>query len=146
MRYYPLKRRARPHCRVDSTRPVGHSVHMPGRELERLAEALIGARARLGMTQEEFADHAQVSITTVRRIEQKHGAPRTTTFGKLDKGAGWVDGSARAVYIRGDPPVLINDLRDDNERKLWALDLPVDVRRGYIDRYRADQRAAQTGQ
>lgn len=146
MRHYMRRARTDAHCRVDSTRPTRHAVHVTDREAKRLAAAVIAVRERLNLTQEEFAARCQLSLTTISRVERGTAGPRTKTFAGLDRGAGWLPGSSRGVYTTGDEPVMAEDLRDDNERKLWALDLPVDVRRGYIDRYRADQRAAQTGQ
>lgn len=146
MRHYMRRARTDVHCRVDSTRPTRHPVHVTGREEERLAKAVIAARERLNLTQEEFAKRCQLSLTTIGRVERGTAGRRAKTFGGLDRGAGWLPGSSRAVYTTGAEPILVDDLRDDNERKLWALDMPAETRRGYIETYRADQRAAQTGQ
>lgn len=146
MRHYIRRERSGPHARVDRTRPIRHAVDVTGREEKRLGEAVVAARERLNLTQEEFAERCQLSLTTITRVERGRVSPRTKTFAGLDRGAAWEPGSARGVYTSGAEPILAQDLRDDNERKLWAMDLPAEVRRGWIDRYRHDQAAARSGE
>jgi transcriptional regulator with XRE-family HTH domain len=149
MRYYVRHDRASPRCRVDISRPIRHAVHVTGRENKRLAEAVIALRGQLNLTQQELADRAGLSLTTIIRVEGGKNMPRPQTFGAIDRVAGWESGSARALYLRGTPPVMAKEasnLRDDNERKLWALDLPADVRLGYIEQYRRLNPSARSGE
>lgn len=50
------------------------------------------------MTQEEFADACDLALPTIQRVEKGTVTPRAKTFGKLDKGALWPAGTARAIY------------------------------------------------
>lgn len=104
MRYLPRTTRSRPQCRVDSTRPTGDDVRVTERDVKRLGAAVVSAREALGMTQEEFAVHCELGLSTVQRVEAGTITPRAKTYQKLDKGCGWEAGSARALVEYGRRP------------------------------------------
>lgn len=104
---------------MDSTRPLRHNgpvtegvVRSPNEARDQLARAIIAARGRLRVTQEEFAARAGLSLKTVQRIELRKIAPQTKTLTGLDRGAGWKPGSARRLYEDGRRPVLDGDRED----------------------------------
>lgn len=107
-------RPSRPVGRVDSVRPLRHPVHVVGRDAKRLAEAVRAAREELGMTQKEFAERGGIAMLTVQRVEQGSVSPRTKTFTGLDRAAGWLSGTARAILERGikRPPSRVVDESD----------------------------------
>lgn len=63
-----------------------------------LASAIVSAREQLGVTQEEFAAHAGLSLKTVQRVELGRVTPTAKTFNGLDRGAKWSPGRARRLY------------------------------------------------
>lgn len=109
MRHFRRQPRVRVYARVDTPRPLRQAMDVAERESERLAAAVVAARERLRVTQEEFAALAGLSLTTIQRIEQMRITPRTKTFSGLDQGAGWVPGSARGVFRDGREPVIADD-------------------------------------
>lgn len=113
MRYLERRTRTRPHCRVDSTRPMRQAMEVAARDserlgAERLAEAVIALRAERSLSQEDLAALCGIALKTVQRIEKGRVAPRATTFGAIDRGAGWKPGSARALVRDGTPPQPLN--------------------------------------
>jgi transcriptional regulator with XRE-family HTH domain len=125
-----------------------HPLHVAGRDVKRLARAVVDAREELGLTQEEFRKKGKLSIITVQRVEAGKVSPRTKTFNGLDKAADWPPGTARGILEgrmerpttkAAEPP---DALRDDTERKLWAItELPLDARWSYVLQWRAMQAA-----
>lgn len=124
MRHCRKFRRSRPISRIDSTRPLRHAVYVSEgvvRSLgvdeasarERLALAVISARERLNVTQEEFAERAGegLSLKTLQRVELRKVRPTIKTFNGLDRGAGWKAGDARRLYESGREPEV--DEHDD---------------------------------
>lgn len=122
MRHYRRFRRSRPKCRVDSTRPLRHAVSVAERDLKRLGAAIVSVRDLLGVTQEEFAERAGLSLKTVQRVELAIGKPRATTFKGLDRGAGWVSGGARGIYEDGREPVDEQPHAGSDEPAAWPTD------------------------
>lgn len=97
MRNLQRIRRARPKCRVDTERPLGHTVHVPVRDLKRLASAVKTAREQLGLSQEEFAKRGELALKTVQRLEWGSVVPRSKTLNGLDRAADWPPGAARGI-------------------------------------------------
>jgi DNA-binding XRE family transcriptional regulator len=73
----------RPEPGTKSTRPVPpHTFILDGHRLRHL-------RRQRGLTQEELADQAGISLTTVARLERQHYAPcRGWTVGRLARAVG----------------------------------------------------------
>lgn len=71
----------------------------------RLGEAVARRRVRLGMTQDQLADEADVSTNTVRHVEQG-GRARMLTLPKMEAALQWEPGSCSAV-LEGQQPVEI---------------------------------------
>lgn len=95
-------RRQRPTCRIDSRRPLRHPVAVTERDLKRLGSAVVAIRERLGLTQDEFAKQATMSLKTVQRIEGARGTPRAVTLNLIDRIAPqaypqWQPGDARKI-------------------------------------------------
>lgn len=53
-----------------------------------LASAMIAARSRAGLTQEELADRMQTKQSVVARLESGHVMPTTRTLEKIAKATG----------------------------------------------------------
>lgn len=135
MRYLKRPTRTRPRCRVDSARPMRQANEVTAREserlgAERLADAILALREQRSLSQEELATLFGLALKTIQRIEKAKISPRAATFGKIDRGAGWKPGSARALVRDGIPP---QPLDEETIRR--------DARREYIGRLRAIQRA-----
>lgn len=109
MRYMNLKSRSRPRCRVDSKRPMRQAMTVTERESKRLGTAVQTVRERLDVTQEEFAVLCGLSLMTIQRVELGKVKPRAKTFGGLDKGAGWPEGTARSILAGGPIPSTANE-------------------------------------
>lgn len=116
---------------MDSTRPLRHAVYVSegvvrspsldeATSRERLAGAVISARGRLDVTQEEFAERAVLSLKTVQRIELRRVRPTVKTFNGLDRGAGWKAGSARRLYEDGDEPEVDEPGDETDAGKPWV--------------------------
>jgi len=129
VRHYRRFRRSRPKSRVDSTRPLRHAVYVSegvvrsptvdeAAARERLALAVISARERLNVTQEEFAERAGegLSLKTLQRVELKRVRPTIKTFNGLDRGAGWKQGDARRLYEDGREP----EVDEPGDGKAWV--------------------------
>ena len=72
------------------------------RDLKRLGDALVAIRERLGLTQEDFATRAGMSLKTVQRIEGGRAKPRAVTLNLIDRIApdafpDWAPGRARQI-------------------------------------------------
>jgi transcriptional regulator with XRE-family HTH domain len=87
-------------------------------ELERLAAAVRTRRAELDMTQDQLAQRADVSVNTVRGIEQggPH-RPRSANALKLEAALGWQRGSIRAILAGGEP---VLDEPGGGRRRIYA--------------------------
>jgi transcriptional regulator with XRE-family HTH domain len=103
---------------------------MSVRDLKSLGESLRDRRGELGLTQEEFAKRAEISLKTYQRVERGEITPRVKTLGALDRAARWVPGGARGLLEDGRTPTLIDDVavgiferipRDEAERAILAL-------------------------
>lgn len=98
MKYLDRRRRSRPKCRLDSTRPLGHPDYVAQRDLKSpLARALKDRRAELGVTQEQFV--ARVPGMKIKTLQRAEGGskPHPSTLGQLDEAAGWPRGWARQI-------------------------------------------------
>lgn len=115
MRYLNLKSRSRPRCRVDSTRPMRQAMAVTERESKRLSSAVQTVRERLDVTQEEFAVLCGLSLMTIQRVELGKVKPRAKTFGGLDKGAGWSEGTARSILEGGPIPSTANEPEPEHD-------------------------------
>lgn len=148
MRHNSRRPRVRVYSRVDRSRPLRQTAHVAGIELKRLAEGVITARERLRVTQEEFADLAGLSVSTVRRVEQEDlNSPRTKTFAGLDRGAGWVPGSARALFREGREPVLVKtDAKTKEEIREEVLRRLANIRKHYPVEYESLMRLVRLGE
>lgn len=110
MRNYRPRLKRRPRSRVDPSRPMREATHVAGRDLKRLGDAVKSAREQLGDSQPEFAERAGMGIATVQRVEKAEIEPRAATYGKLDRGAKWPQGTARAIVEQGiKPPPSVRD-------------------------------------
>jgi transcriptional regulator with XRE-family HTH domain len=81
---------------------VRHPGPVTERDLKRLGSAVVAIRTRLGLTQDEFANQATLSIKTVQRIEGARGTPRAVTLNLIDRIApkaypNWQPGDARKI-------------------------------------------------
>lgn len=113
---------------------------------QRLADLMERRRAELRLTWKEVAARASTSEATLRRVRKEHNIAITIdTATAIEDGLHWARGSVSAILAGGEPtvagPTAIRDepdLRDDVERKLWAItDLPEDDRWEYIYQHRA---------
>lgn len=113
-----------PGSRVDPTRPAGQNWKVTQRGLKRLSEVVQARRAKLGVTQEEFAARAGVgddgkatlSTKTVARLERNLiSRPWPQTLGAIDRAGGWPAGYAQAV---------INETESEDEPEAPAPTLP----------------------
>lgn len=136
-----------------------HSAHVTGRlrtanysqeARDRLARAVTNARESAGYRyRTDFAKATQgVSKRSLDAVENSEPTVGGTVLRAIGRALPtWDEDTAQAVLEGGPIPAnIILDLRDDNERKLFELDLPEDVRWGYIRIYRERQAQAQTGQ
>lgn len=112
------------------------------------------ARRRAGhRSQKAFAAAIDMAESSVARAET--GDPRVgaATFEAIEDGLEWPEGSIASYLETGDEAVFTSgptraaeppdELRDDTERKLWAItELPPDARWSYVLQWRAMQ---QTG-
>lgn len=74
---------------------------------QRLADAVLARREELALTQLEVAAAGGPSNTTLTVIENGLTANLTNaTAKKLDRGLQWAPGSARTVWLGGDPTPL----------------------------------------
>lgn len=103
-------RTSRPHWRLDTTGPDGHTSRVAARDLKRLGLLVNRRRTELGLTQEEFVARAgegsdALSLKTLQRIELNQiQAPRSKTLGALDRAGAWPTGRARAILDGEDIP------------------------------------------
>lgn len=72
---------------------------------ERLGAAIAHRRYRLGLTQEQVADRAALSVNTIRHLENG-GKGRMLTLPKIDEALGWVAGAGCVAVLDGDEPRL----------------------------------------
>lgn len=137
MRHSRRFRRSRPRSRVDSNGPLRHAVYVSegvvrspdpaaAAARERLALAVVAARERLDVTQEEFAERGGegLSLKTLQRVELRRVKPTIRSFNGLDRAAGWVPGSARLLYEQGKEPIEIRRVADSaaNGRPVGLLE------------------------
>jgi transcriptional regulator with XRE-family HTH domain len=84
-----------------------------------LAEAVKARRNDLRMFQEDLAAIADVSLGTIRNVEQ---ATRDTysgrTLRRLDDALVWTCGSAQRLLDSGEPPTIESQPRSDDERAI----------------------------
>jgi DNA-binding XRE family transcriptional regulator len=80
------------------------STPAPAPESARLAAHMRTRRDEMDLTQDQLAQRAEVSVTTIRGIEQggPH-RPRTKIAGRLETALGWQRGSIRAILAGGEP-------------------------------------------
>lgn len=120
----------------------------------RLGEEVERARIAAGYSRATLAEKSGVSLRSVAYLEQ---ADRSVSAKVLHPVArelpGWTEDTPRDILEGGEAPepptepvVRLPTLRDDNERQLWALDLPEDVKWGYIYQYRARLDAARSAE
>lgn len=104
-------------------------------QLQRLGREVRQRRIKLGLTQEEVAERGGPSTTTQTGIERADTpTPSPSTLKKLDKGLGWITGSARALLYQGAEPreVPSSDLGDTSPLRS-LLPLP-EIERGPLGR------------
>lgn len=77
-----------------------------GKRIASLADAVMAQRGRLGLTQEELAAKAGISVDTVQAIEHGHRTTfRTRTKAALEGALGWAPGSIDAIAAGGTPTI-----------------------------------------
>lgn len=74
----------------------------------RLGECIARRRYRLGLTQREVADLADVAEGTIRHLESG-GRGRMLTLPKIDEALGWKPGYGCVAVLDGDEPQLADE-------------------------------------
>lgn len=75
---------------------------------DRLGAAIARRRYRLGLTQEQVADLADVSVNTIRHLENG-GKGRMLTLPKIDDALGWARGFGCVAVLDGGEPQLADE-------------------------------------
>lgn len=153
MRKHANRPPTRGYSRLDSARPGGHHGHMR-EDWQRLASWVVSTRDQLGMTtQAALSERSGASLRQVGEVEngRRVGAK---TLARIERALGWEPGSARQT-LRGGEPTRIDEpsepvgLRDEAERKIWAIDeIPEEDRWTFIHlrRSKQEQQAAENRQ
>jgi len=76
----------------------------PSADLPRLAAAVLDARHRLGLTQQELKTAGHISATSLIDVERARHIPGASTLRGLDRGLGWPIGTAEAIMAGGPIP------------------------------------------
>jgi hypothetical protein len=121
---------------------------------DRLADAVNKARLAAGYRwRTNLAKAAGVSVRSVTALERAEpGVGQANLYAIARVLPGWTEDTMKLVLDGGDPPAIDSGgrveilLLDDSERQLWALDMPDDVKWGWIYQYRALRSQSQTGQ
>ena len=80
------------------------------RDVERLGRAVYARRRQIGLSQQELADSAGVSQTTVRNIEAgRVGARRGPSVPLIERALGWKPGSGEEILAGGEPTPLVGE-------------------------------------
>lgn len=107
-----------------------HHEHMK-RDWSRLGPAIVGAYQDLGMRHSEFARLANVSLSTLHRVERGLGAaPSDTTIAKIETALGWPRGTAVGIADgqEAPPPSLPIPIRTPATPDSVMEQLPTQVR------------------
>jgi transcriptional regulator with XRE-family HTH domain len=111
------------------------------RDVERLGRAVYTRRRQLGLSQQELAEAAGVSQTTIRNIEAgRVGARRGPSVPLVERALGWKAGSGEDVLAGGEPTVLAEEPApagyvSSRRRNLVVLeDVPLEELRAELDR------------
>jgi hypothetical protein len=133
---------------------------MAGEDWKRLARYVVNRRVALGYrTRQAFADEIGVTAHTLGVLE-KGRRVSPDTLAAVENGLQWEPGSADLV-LEGGAPIIVGelakappqaapqappypDLRDEVERRLWAVtEAPEEERWSYIMQHRAVERERQ---
>lgn len=111
------------------------------RDVERLGRAVYTRRRQLGLSQQELAEAAGVSQTTIRNIEAgRVGARRGPSVPLVERALGWKAGSGEDVLAGGEPTVVDGEPApagyvSSRRRNLVVLeDVPLEELRAELDR------------
>jgi transcriptional regulator with XRE-family HTH domain len=101
---------------------------------ERVAKYVVARRGSLGMTQEQLAERAGVTVKTVYNLESAGRWPQARTRGAIEKALGWRSGDLTRVGEGGEPvpqaaseePGMDTMLRELRELEAYFADLRAD--------------------
>lgn len=99
----------------------------PSEAWVRLGDAIAHRRYRLGLTQDQVAERAEVSTGTIRHLENG-GKGRMLTLPKIDGALGWVRGAGCVAVLDGEEPQVqgseIDPLPRPREADIMRIDRP----------------------